>query len=172
MRFNISLSNSYFCSESVLALLELSPRCAMRNRRTWGYIADISKNTSANMTTPYQLTVAARVAYLRDGEKEFSFAWARAPTFTPNCLCASDVALQEGTPVFRYPHADLRQLRECHFRDVGSRHTFDVAAGRHWASDLYFRRGLGPAVLGALTFVRRIRLLYEEANSAYRRRTY
>ena len=72
----------------------------MRNRRTWGYIADISKNNSDNTTTPYQLTVVARVVYLREGEREFSYVWARVPTFTSNCLTTSDVTLQEGTPVF------------------------------------------------------------------------
>ena len=91
---------SHFRFEIVLAHLGITPRCAMRNRRTWGYIADISKNTSENTTTPYQLTAVARVLYLREGEEEYSFAWVRVPTFAPNCLCASEVTLQEGTLVF------------------------------------------------------------------------
>ena len=66
----------------------------MRNLRTWGYIADIPKNASENTKTPYQLTAVARIVHLRGGGKQFSLARARAPAFTSNCLCTSDVAIQ------------------------------------------------------------------------------
>ena len=72
----------------------------MRNRRAWGFIVDISENSSANATTPYLLTAVVRVLYLREGETEFSFAWVRVPTYTPNCIASDDVHIRDGNPIF------------------------------------------------------------------------
>ena len=72
----------------------------MRNRRAWGFIVDISENSSANTPTPYLLTAAVRLRYLRDGETESSFVWVRVPTYTPNCLTSVDAPIYEGTPIF------------------------------------------------------------------------
>ena len=82
------------------ARLELSPRCAMRNHRARGYIADISTNNSANTQTTYLFTAAVRLVYLREGGSEFSCAWARVPTYSPNCLTSVDVPTHEVSPAF------------------------------------------------------------------------
>ena len=86
-------------SNSPQARLELFPRCDMRNRRTRDYIADISHDISANTPTPYLFTAVVRLAYLREGETEFSFAWAMVPTYASNCLTSADVPIQEGAPI-------------------------------------------------------------------------
>ena len=87
-------------SNSPQARLELFPRCDMRNRRTRDYIADISHDISANTPTPYLFTAVARLVYIREGETEFSFVRASAPTYAPNFLTSVDVPIQEGEPTF------------------------------------------------------------------------
>ena len=72
----------------------------MRNRRAWGYVVDISQHTSENTPTPYLFTSVVRMAYLLDGETDFSFARERVPTYAPNCLTSEDVPIQECSPLF------------------------------------------------------------------------
>ena len=79
---------------------ELTPRCAMRNHRAWGYIVDISGNSSANKNTPYLLTAVVRIVCVLGSEAEFSRAWVRAPTYTSNFLTSDGGAIQEGSPIF------------------------------------------------------------------------
>ena len=107
----------------------------MRNRRTWGCIAGISKNTSGNAKTPYRLTVVARISHLRDNEKEFSFSWAMVPTFTSNCLCTSDVTIQEGTPVFGVLMPTFGGFANATFA------TWEVGTLSMWRAE-----GLGPPI--------------------------
>lgn len=70
----------------------------MRSRLAWGYISDISGTKSENARTPRLLTDVAHIAYLREGEKEFSFLWARVLTSTSNCLTPTGASVMEGTP--------------------------------------------------------------------------
>ena len=72
----------------------------MRNRRTRGHIADISKNTSTNAPTPNLFTAIVRAMNIRGGETECSFVWARVPTYASNCLTSVDFPVQGGTPIY------------------------------------------------------------------------
>ena len=107
----------------------------MRNRRSWGYIADISTNTSENAHTPYLFTAVARMVYIRDGETEFSFAWARVPTYSSNVLTSADVPLPEGTPTFGITLPTFGGYLGATFS------TREVGALPQWRPE-----GLGPAV--------------------------
>ena len=100
-----------------------------------GYIAYLSTNTSANTPTPHLFAEVARLLYLREGESEFSFARARVPTYSPNCLTSADVPIQEGTPIFGILLPTFGTYAGATFA------TWEAGALASWMSE-----GVGPAV--------------------------
>ena len=83
-----------------MALVGLSPRCAIRNRCARDFIVDISENSSANTHTPYLLAAVVRAIYLRVGVSEFSFYMVRVPKYTPNSIASADAPMRDVTPIF------------------------------------------------------------------------
>ena len=107
----------------------------MRNRRTWGQSADIAQNTSANTTTPNLFTAIVRAMYIREGETEFSFAWAMVPTCASNCLTSADVPVQKGTPTYGMLLPTFGPYTDAIFA------TWEVGALAGWGNE-----GICPAV--------------------------
>ena len=107
----------------------------MRNRRAWGYIAEISTGASANIHTTYLPAAFVRLVYLRFGETEFSCDCAMANTYTPKCLTSVDVPIHEGSPIFGFSSPTSGNYTDANFA------TRKVAGHAAWMSG-----GLGPAV--------------------------
>ena len=107
----------------------------MRNRRTWGYIADISQNTSAITSTPYLFAAICRMVYLREGETEFIFARARVATYAANCLTSVDTQVRKGNPIFGIPPPTLGSYTGATFS------TWEKGALAGWRNE-----GLRPAI--------------------------
>ena len=116
-------------------ILELSMRCARRNRRSRGYVADISMCSSGNTSTPYLFTAVERLVYIRGGEAEFIFVWERAPTYASNCLASADVPIQEGTPIAGIPLPTFGSYTDAAFA------TWERGSLSEWGNE-----GLGPSV--------------------------
>ena len=101
----------------------------MRNRRAWGFVVDISANSSANTPTPYLLTAAVRVRYIREGGAEFSFAWVRVPTYKPNCLTSVAAPIREGTPIFGISLPTFGDFA------IATFDTWEVGTLSHWRTE-------------------------------------
>lgn len=77
--------------------LEVSPRNAMLNRRTFGFVVDIQEGSSANTNTPYNLTVVVRLLFSGENDTIVGLMWARITAFSSNLLTISGENIQEGT---------------------------------------------------------------------------
>ena len=56
-----------------MARVELPPRCAIRRRRSWGYVLGGREATPRIPKNPYLLPAVLRIAYIREGESDFFF---------------------------------------------------------------------------------------------------
>ena len=71
-------------------------RCAMRNRRTFGYVVDIQDGKCDNTSTPFNFTVATRLLFTSD-DGSSGLVWARVQAFSSNFVTVSGESILEGT---------------------------------------------------------------------------
>ena len=145
--------------------IEISPRCACRNRRTFGFMSrlvvitirfyyerafvskwtivipfvrrptDIPHVKSDKTFAPYNLTAAVKLVLQRENELEFAHVWGRVVTCTSNCLTTEGTSVQVGTVA----DAVLVASFGCHLTE-----TFCTRGGS--SLDEWRREGLGPAL--------------------------
>ena len=77
--------------------LEISPRCAMLNRRTFGFVVDIQEGNCENTKTPYNLTIVVRLLFTGEEDTIVGLMWARITAFSSNLVTISGESIMEGT---------------------------------------------------------------------------
>ena len=71
--------------------------CAMRNRRTFGFVVDIQDGKCDNTDSPFNFTVVVRLLFTSDKDGHEGFMWARIQAFSSNILTTSGEPIMEGT---------------------------------------------------------------------------
>ena len=161
--FPFGIANQFFTSELALcdnrtcASARHAPTSSVGFRRR-----PIGERVGEHTPTPYLLTAAVRVLYIRDGGAEFSLAWVRLPTYTPQLHYIRRRPYSRLNSDLWYFVTDLRGFLQRNLRYCGSGGAGPVADGRPLAGSVYLRRRSRPMVVGAITFARRFGVLHEK----------
>ena len=67
----------------------------MRNRMTFGYVADIQEGRCDNTDTPFNFTAVARILFTPDGGAS-GYAWSRVQEFSSKFVTLSGEAILDG----------------------------------------------------------------------------
>ena len=94
----ITLDQSY-PPENGEAMLDLSADLAWPNNRACGFLGDIETAHSENATTPFKMTIVARIAFMEEGGAEVSRHVCKIFDWASNFMTAGPTVISIGDPV-------------------------------------------------------------------------